>query len=86
MDAAEHALAEAEKKHGRDSADVVSALEKLADLYIRDGLWGKAELLYKRVTDILGQGSEHKSLLVAHSKLAEIYRSEASRMKLKRCI
>src|SRR5436305_7805509 len=76
LDAAERALVDAEQQHGRDSADILSALESVADLYIRDGLLGKAALLYKRVADILAKGTDSPTTVKAYSKLAEIYRWE----------
>lgn len=76
LDAAERALVEAEEKHGRDNAELVPALETVADLYSRDGLCGKAELVYKRVADILAKAGDKKSALVAYAKLGEIYLCE----------
>jgi tetratricopeptide (TPR) repeat protein len=76
LDAAERALADAEQQNGRDSANILSALECVADLYIRDGLLGKAELVCKRVADILAKGTDTCSTVKAYSKLAEVYRWE----------
>jgi tetratricopeptide (TPR) repeat protein len=76
LDAAERALAEAEQTHGRDNAAIVPALEAVGNLYVRDGLCGKAELAYKRVGDILAKTGDTAALLVVYSKLAEIYRCE----------
>jgi tetratricopeptide (TPR) repeat protein len=76
LDAAERALTDAEQQHGKDAEALVPALESLADLYTRDGLCGKAELLYKRIADIVSKSSDLKRTLQAYNKQAEIYRCE----------
>lgn len=76
LDAAEAALLDAETAHGRDSAEIVPALEAVGTLYVRDGLCGKAELVYKRVGDIVAGNGNKAALVVVYSKLAEIYRCE----------
>lgn len=77
LDAAERALNEAEQAHGRDGLALREPIEKLAEIYSRDGLCGKAELLYKRLVDIVSKAADPVQSLNALSKLAAVYRWES---------
>lgn len=76
LDAAERTLAEAEEKHGRDSAELCEPLDKAGDLYNRAGLCGKAEIFYKRLVDIVSKAACSKSQIDGLKKLAATYRRQ----------
>lgn len=76
LDAAELALHQAEQTHGRDNPAIVEPLNRLAEEYGKSGLCGKAELLYKRLVDIVSQSGNESAHVNALSKLAAMYRCE----------
>lgn len=76
LDAAEGALAEAENTHGRDSVELIQPLLRLAELHSNSGFCGKAEILYKRLVDIVSKGVDRSAIIDALGKLAAVYRCE----------
>lgn len=77
LDAAEKNLADAEEKFGRQSAELVPVINKLAEAYHCDGLYAKAELLYRRSIDILtAAGDQSSNFVEALFKLGTLYRTE----------
>jgi hypothetical protein len=76
IERAEQALAEAEQAHGKSSPQANEAANALADLYFQDGLYAKAELLYRRLVDSCTSNSDNCGLIAALAKLGAVYRVE----------
>ncbi len=76
LDAAETALRDAEQVHGLEALELAPLIERAADLYSRDGLCAKAEILYRRLVDILCRAKLQPAFVDALGKLASNYRCE----------
>jgi tetratricopeptide (TPR) repeat protein len=77
LDEAESELGETESKFGAHSEELLPILDKVAQLYQCDGLFAKAELLYRRSVDILnGVGDQGARTVEALFRLGALYRAE----------
>lgn len=76
IDQAEEELAAKEGTLGRDNPELVPVVEKLAELYQRDGLYAKAELMYKRGFDLRQKSGKPDDVAQGLHALALIYRIE----------
>jgi tetratricopeptide (TPR) repeat protein len=74
IEAAERALSDEECSLGKHSPQLCPRLDEVASLYLRDGLYAKAELLYRRAVDILAKESVPEHLVQELIKLGMLYR------------
>jgi tetratricopeptide (TPR) repeat protein len=77
LELAEQDLVAAEEKFGRQSIELLPTLDKLAQLYFCDGLFAKAELIYRRAVDIVtSAGAPDGKAVDVLFKLGALYRTE----------
>ena len=76
IDQAEEELASKEGALGKDNPELVPVIEKLAELYQLDGLYAKAELMYKRGFDLRQKSGKPADVAQGLHSLALIYRIE----------